>query len=257
MADETSIATKAISEFEVKDAERGEVTAVVSVFNVVDRDRDVILPGAIKDGTVVKLSGYGHDVVIEGKAPAGKGVIRVDGDRAVFHGKYFMSTQRGQEAFAVVKELGPDSEWSIGFPNRLVRTAPMTKEWESKGARRVISGMDVREVSPVFVGANQYTSTVGTKEAKTDEELAAEKAAEEAKAAEERAILQAVADRMAEVKAAKEAEAAAQAEAEAKAAQEAETARIAAEAEAERTRIADMATKEFERFQRTMRRQIA
>lgn len=257
MGDETSIATKAISEFEVKDAERGEVTAVVSVFNVVDRDRDVILPGAIKDGTVVKLSAYAHDVITEGKAPAGKGVIRVVGDRAVFHGKYFMSTQRGQDAFAMVKELGPDSEWSIGFSNRTVQTQPMTRDWESKGARRVVSWMDVREVSPVFVGANQYTSTVATKAEKSDAEIAAEKAAEDAKVAEERAILQAVADRMAEVKAAKEAEAAAQAAAEAKAAQEAEAARVAAEAEAERTRIADLATKEFERFQRTMRRQIA
>lgn len=155
-------ATKALTGFEIKDADRGEVTAIVSTFNVVDRDGDVVLPGAIRDGSSVKLSSYSHKVITEGEAPVGKGIVRVDGERAVFEGRYFMSGRKGQEAFATVKELGEDSEWSIGYKKN-VRTAPMTKAWAAKGAQRLIAELDLLEVSPVFIGANQFTATVGTK----------------------------------------------------------------------------------------------
>lgn len=158
------IGSKSVESFEIKDADRGEVVAVVSRFDVVDRDRDVVLSGAIPDGVAVKLSAYGHDVIKEGKPPVGKGIIRVEGDRAVLYAKYFMSTERGRDAFAQVKEMGSDSEWSAGFWND-VGTVPMTPEWRAKGARRLIAKMEVVESSPVFIAANQYTSTVAVKEA--------------------------------------------------------------------------------------------
>lgn len=161
---ESVIETKSISDFEIKDADRGEVVAVVSTMNVVDRDRDVILSGAIRDGSVVKLSAYEHDVITEGKAPVGRGVISIVGDRAILNAKYFMSTERGRDAFNTVKEMGADSEWSIGF-GKSVQTMPMTDEWKAKGARRLISGLDLREASPVFMGANGLTATVSTKAA--------------------------------------------------------------------------------------------
>jgi hypothetical protein len=166
---ESAIETKAIDGFEIKDADRGEVVAVVSTLNVVDRDGDVVLPGAIKDGSVVKLSAYGHDVITEGKAPVGRGVVTIEGDRAVLKARYFMSTERGRDAFATVKEMGSDSEWSIGFARR-VKTAPMTDEWKAKGARRLIAGLDLWESSPVFMGANAMTGTLAAKGAEIEDE---------------------------------------------------------------------------------------
>jgi len=164
IGDDSAIDTKTIEGFEIKDADRGEVIAVVSTLDVVDRDRDVILPGAIRDGATVKLSAYEHDVITEGKAPVGRGVVTIEGNRAILKAKYFMSTERGRDAFNTVKEMGPDSEWSIGF-GRSVKTAPMTDEWKSKGAKRLISGLDLFEASPVFMGANGLTGTVSAKAA--------------------------------------------------------------------------------------------
>lgn len=237
------VETKSMEGFEIKNEDLGEVVAVVSTFNVVDRDGDVILPGAIKHGATVKLSGYGHDVVMQGMPPAGIGTVTVDESRAVFTGKYFMDTQRGREAFAVVKGLGSESEWSIGFP-RDVKTAKMTKEWAAKGARRLIAGLDILEASPVFVGANALTGTVIAKaEGQADGagEIDAETLAE---------AVQLVATKRAEAEA--ETKRAAE-EATTKAAEEA--ARVQQQAEdAERARITELATKEYERFQRTMRR---
>ena len=44
--DMADIETKAFGALEIKDAEQGEVTAVVATLGVVDRDGDVLLPGA-------------------------------------------------------------------------------------------------------------------------------------------------------------------------------------------------------------------
>jgi hypothetical protein len=241
-------ATKALTGFTIKNAELGEVTAIVSTFDVVDRDGDVVLPGAIRDGTVVKLSGYDHDVITKGMPPAGKGVVRVVGNQAVLEGKYFMDTQRGREAFAVVRELGPDSEWSIGYLKK-VRTAPMTKAWAAQGARRLIAELDLLESSPVFMGANALTATLGTKaqaDGVDDETATIDPAV--------LAIAQKVADQMAaEQKAAADAAAeAARVEAETKAAAEAK-AQAAADA-ARRAAEFEVVQRIHERFVRNMRR---
>lgn len=239
------VETKSIEGFEIKDADLGEVAAVVSTFNVVDRDGDVVLPGAINDGTVVKLSAYGHDSVLEGKPPVGRGVLRVDGSKAVLTAKYFMTSTRAQEAFAVVKSLGTDSEWSVAWPPSSVKTAPMTKEWAAKGARRLIKSFKVMEVSPVFQGANQFTSTLGVKSA-DDQADGAATAIDAETLAEAVTLIQTKRDtEAAEVK--RHAD-----EAASKAAEEVAAVK-AAEESAERARIADIATKELERLQRNMR----
>lgn len=270
MTDEIEV--KAISDFEVKDAERGEVTAVVSMLNVVDRDRDVILPGAITDGASVKMSAFDHDIFTKRMPPVGRGVIKVEGDRVVFHGKYFMSTERGRDAFETVKALGPESEWSIGWPNSTLKTATMTDEWRAKGARRVISGIVVMEVSPVMLGANQFTRTVATKSAEDEAAAAAEKAeqdrlaaaeqeriaAEQAAAAAEQRkqdIMAAVEKTLAEMKAAEDAEAERKRAAEAAEQERLAIATKAAEEKAAadaRKELTTRAEKEFARFRRNM-----
>lgn len=151
---------------EVKNAASGEVMARVAVINTVDRDQDVFLPGCFGSGCKVKMSSYGHDTILEGAPPAGIGTITEEGGEAILRGRFFMSTQRGQEAFATVRELGDDGEWSVGFQRALVKQAPMTDDWRSKGARRLIAGVPLIEVSPVFMGAQMGTSTLWTKHAK-------------------------------------------------------------------------------------------
>ena len=162
-----AIALKAGGKGKIDDNGEGRVVAVVSKMGVVDRDGDVVMPGAIVDGTKVKLSAYDHDVITEGQMPVGVGTINIQGDEAVLSAQYFMNTTRGRDAFEAVKAMGPDCEWSIGYLKK-VREAPMTAEWRSKGARRLIAGMDLMESSPVFLGANQYTQTLATKQADGD-----------------------------------------------------------------------------------------
>ncbi len=185
--DET-LATKALTALEIKDAEKGEVEAIVATLGVVDRDYDVIQEGAIMDGAKVKLSGYGHDTVFSGAMPVGRGAIHIDGDKAVFRGKVFMSTARGRETLAVLKEMGAEQEWSFGF--RVIGREEPDEAWSKRGARRILTKLEAFEVSPVLIGAGIDTQTVRAKEAddaaaRADAEAATARQEAEAKAAAE------------------------------------------------------------------------
>jgi hypothetical protein len=236
---------KSFGPFEIKSEDRGEVVAIVATLGVVDKDGDVIMPGSFPaGGSRVKLSGYGHDVVTEGRAPVGKGVVTEENGHAIFKGQFFMSTQRGREAFHTTKELGADGEWSFGFP-KTVRTGEMTDEWRAKGAKRVIAGLTPIEASPVFVGAGWGTGTLLTK--------AAEDVAPEPKSDDEVDGLidgvKTIAEKLDEILDVAVLDAAHAAEpeesAEAKAAREAELAHKAAKAEA---------MEEYARVQRALKR---
>lgn len=154
--------TKALETFEVKDEAKGEIEAVIATLGVVDRDHDIIALDAIKDGSRVKLSSFGHDAMF-GDAPVGKGVINIEGNKAIFRGKYFLSTTKGRESFATLKELGADTEWSWGF--RVVGSETPDEEQQKAGARRVLTKTDAFEVSPVILGAGIGTHTLAVKEA--------------------------------------------------------------------------------------------
>lgn len=156
------LGTKACGAFAIKSATLGEVEAVVATLNVVDRDAEVILPGAIPDGTPVKLSGYGHDAMF-GAAPVGKGTLATRGEQVVFTGRFFMSTQRGLESFATLKELGGNQEWSFGF--RVLESDRAPEAWARRGAVRLLKRLEPFEVSPVIVGAGIGTGTLSAKRA--------------------------------------------------------------------------------------------
>jgi hypothetical protein len=105
--DALEIEVKRLDSIEIKGGdEEGHVEAVIATLNVVDRDHDVILPGAIKDGAHVTLSDYGHSTVISGTLPVGKGTLQTKGNKVVFKGRYFMSTDREAEAFRTIQEMG-------------------------------------------------------------------------------------------------------------------------------------------------------
>lgn len=143
---------------EVKDADKGEVSAVFSTYNVVDKDGDVTLPGAIANGTEVVISAYGHGSW-DGLLPVGKGVIRTTEKEAILHGQFFMSTAAGKETFATVKALGPLAEWSYSLQDVTAKTG----EFEGQPVRFLEKIASIKEVSPVLEGAGINTRTLDVK----------------------------------------------------------------------------------------------
>lgn len=230
---------KSVVAFEVKDTEKGEVEAIIATCGVIDKDFDIITLTAIKDGSKVKMSSYGHDVMW-GEQPVGKGTLSMDGDKAVFRGKLFLATQGGRETFEVLKEMGKDQEWSFGF--RVLGSEIPSEELRKKGAQRILTKLDCFEVSPVVRGAGEGTRTVAVKE-ETPPASPPELTAEEIAA-------KAVADQAVEV-----ARVAAEKQAADDAATRAVEEKAAADRAAEEGKARTMAAvDEFHRVQRTLKR---
>lgn len=141
----------------------GSVEAEFSVFDVEDRDGDVVTASALKPyhGKELPMV-WAHDWA----QPVGKGTLAISEKSAVFAGS-FLSTTRGQEAYETVKQMGDLQQWSWGF--RVTES-----HWEKHGSKtvRLIKGVEPFEVSPVLVGANPYTSTVAIKSRLVDLEEA-------------------------------------------------------------------------------------
>lgn len=159
---EQTIVVKEFGTFEVKDAEKGEVEAVVATIGVIDKDEDIIRPDAIKDGSKVSMSSYGHDAIY-GDPPVGKGALYVDGNKVVFKGRMFINTSRGRDTFETLKEMGADQQWSFGF--RIMGSEVPEEKDRKLGARRILTKLDCFEVSPVIIGAGVGTRTLAMKSA--------------------------------------------------------------------------------------------
>lgn len=150
---------KGFDRVEVKDADKGLVTAIFSRFNVIDSDRDVTLPHAFTDGAQVRISAYGH-TSWEGALPIGIGTIRTTSTEALMDGRFFLDTQGGRDTFTVVKELGPLGEWSYGYD------VEESEAGTFQGQQvRFLKKLKVHEVSPVLVGAGVATHTLSAKAA--------------------------------------------------------------------------------------------
>ena len=149
--------TKTLCGVEIKDADRGEVTAVFSTLGVVDSDGDVTRKGAFTDGAAVVISAYGH-TSWNGALPVGKGIIRAGEKDAVLEGQFFMATTPGRDTFAAVKALGELGQWSYGYDV----TEHAFGEHDGKQVR-FLDGLKVHEVSPVLVGAGVGTRTLAAK----------------------------------------------------------------------------------------------
>lgn len=144
------------STFDLKaTSKNGDVTAVFSTFDVIDSDGDVVLASAFTDGQEVPLV-WSHDWT----KPVGRGVIRVEPDRAIFDGRFFLDTQTGTEAYRTAKGMSDLQELSWGF--RVLKS-----EMGEKDGRRVrfIQEAEVFEVSLVLVGANRETGLLAIKTA--------------------------------------------------------------------------------------------
>ena len=125
--------------------------AVFSTFDVPDRDGDIVRASAFTDGQQVPMV-WAHDWAM----PIGKGTIRVEKARAVFDGQFNLNTSAGKDAYESVKFAGDLQEYSWGFR--------ITGTQDNLAIRGLdITAAEVFEVSPVLVGANQYTSTLAVK----------------------------------------------------------------------------------------------
>lgn len=148
---------KQLSHVEIKSADRGEVSAVFSTFNVVDSDGDVTLPGAFTDGEEVLISSYGHTSWF-GALPVGKGRIRTTKSEAILDGQFFMGTTHGRDTFAVIKALGGAQQWSYGYD---VLDSDAGK-FDGRDVR-LLKKLKVHETSPVLIGAGVNTRTLAVK----------------------------------------------------------------------------------------------
>lgn len=146
---------------EIKNAEKGEIEAVIATFNVKDHDGDWTLPGAFEDGAEVRLSAYGHESWF-GQLPVGKGVLKTTDTDARFVGHFFLDTDHGQQTFKTVKAMGSLQEYSYGFD--VLERGEVTEELRQRGVFRVLKKLKVHEVSPVLLGAGIDTRTVSVKE---------------------------------------------------------------------------------------------
>lgn len=151
--------SKSFSRVEIKAGDKGQVNAVFSTFDVLDKDGDITLPGAFAEGAPVVISAYGHKSW-EGALPVGDGVIRTTGKEAVLDGQFYMDTTHGADAFRTVKRLADRGlgQWSYGYD---VQDADYG-ELDGKQVR-YLKRLSVTEVSPVLIGAGVNTRTLATK----------------------------------------------------------------------------------------------
>lgn len=146
-------------EFKVDD--EGQFEAIFSTFNVIDLDGDVTLPGAFEDGAEVIVGAYGHNTW-SGALPVGKGVIKQTDKDVRIVGEFWLNTKSGKEHYTVAKELGAKQEWSYGYEVKGTGDVDELPE-ELQGAIRVLTKLEVFEVSPVLRGAGIDTQTVVVK----------------------------------------------------------------------------------------------
>ena len=139
--------------FKAGEEDTGRLEAVFSTFGVVDRDGDIVEPGAIPDGQDVAMV-WSHDWT----RMIGKGVTRTDAERAVFDGGLFMDTDAGLDAYKTIKSMGDLMEYSWGF--RILDADFVERDEEYI---RVIKRVELFEVSPVLIGAGRGTQTLSLK----------------------------------------------------------------------------------------------
>ncbi len=135
--------------------DEGAFTAVIATLNVIDKQNDVILPGAFTDGEQVRVCQWGHR---SDALPVGKGEVYTLGDEAVCRGRFFIDTAAGAEHYRVVRDLGPLQEWSFAYD------IVDSNYGEFRGKRvRFLKKLKVIEVSPVLQGAGINTRTLDVK----------------------------------------------------------------------------------------------
>lgn len=162
------IQRKALSDFEWKADKPGAFRAVVATYNVIDKDGDVSIPGALDTQKSVIVSPWNHSSVDDARSdpPVGAATITTVGEKAVVEGHYYINTDLGKKAHDITKALFDDGlgEWSYAFripPGGASTDAKELSDWP--GASRILKTVSPFEVSLVFAGAGIGTQTLSVK----------------------------------------------------------------------------------------------
>ncbi len=141
---------------DLKLTDEGAITLAFSQLDVIDRDGDITVTGAIptKD---VPMSAYGH-TSWDGALPIGRGTVRESAGWGVFDGSFLMDTDQGRNAHATVRAMAELQEYSYGYN-------PMEVSFGQVDGKpvRYLRALDIFEVSPVLIGAGVGTHTLAIK----------------------------------------------------------------------------------------------
>lgn len=157
-----------VGRFAVKDAVRGEVSAVFATVapQVPDLDGDVYAPGAIRPADNIPLSAWNHgSSVTGGPLPVGGAKVRTTGSEAVAEVAYWMDLPEGRAAFEAVRRLSAVQwSWSLDIHQTKQVTLP-----DGRAARQIVDVTPL-EVSPVMQAAGVGTRTLDVRSAASDAE---------------------------------------------------------------------------------------
>jgi hypothetical protein len=139
----------------VQAADEYRITALVSVFNVVDHANERVMPGAFKASLARRMPKgvWAHDW----QTPVAKTLEAHETDKGlVIDAVFNPDTQRGREAYSDIK-FGIIDEFSIGY-----RVVKDSFDSESKNIRQ-LDELELYEWSPVLVGMNPATELLTIK----------------------------------------------------------------------------------------------
>lgn len=147
----------------------GHVEAIFSVYGNVDLDGDILMPGAVADGTEIVVSAWNHASWQPGILPLGRGAIRTSDAEATVSADFF-NTSAANDTLEVLRGLGELGQWSFGF--RVLEAEHVNID----GKRvQLLHSVDVTEASPVLLASNPRTRTLAVSgDDSADETLARE-----------------------------------------------------------------------------------
>lgn len=154
--EEVKMETKGV--VELKQASTCKLEAVIATLNAVDSDNDLLLPGSFGEQTVPFLWSHRQDML-----PLGKARVREVGDQVV--AEVEVLDQPTCDWLKLDFATDPRQQYSWGF---LVPEGGATRETIDGQDVRVISAVELLEVSGVLRGASVGTRTVGVKSACCD-----------------------------------------------------------------------------------------
>lgn len=141
-----------------EDENSGYVKAVIATLEVIDRQGDRIMAGAIGEQKVT-LSAYGHSTIRSGRLPIGRGRVYEEGKKVYFEGYFFMDEEPSAATYRVIKKLSDIQEWSFSLHD-----IDYTIKREDRQYIFELTKITVKETSPVLRGAGIDTRTVEMKD---------------------------------------------------------------------------------------------
>ena len=137
----------------------GELSIIVGRVGVIDRDGDVIMPGAIKGRQPVVFGDWNHDHTRRGGQLLGKGQMYEDGDVIRADVQMNMKSQRARELWDEIEFYRDDIEFSATL------VSPVAPGQIRMGGRQARALRELRgiEISPATAGVQYGTGVVGMK----------------------------------------------------------------------------------------------